>query len=409
MLTADRQVDRRILLQADSLEADGWKVTILAMPVEHANHDDDVRVQRLGQRKTSSIQKKEHLLIRVYHFVRKFIPMNGLLMRSIKRFVWTHLTNPEAFYMRLFVNAATSMPADVIVAHDLPMLPSAYAVANRHQAKLVYDSHELYAEQEFSRKECALWRSIEDKYIRDCDLRMTVNPSIAKELQQRYQIEQPLVIRNCEMLPDPLPTNSKLFHQAFSLDGSAKLILYQGGVSPNRNLKTLIQMMTYISDSSIHLVFLGDGQYKASLKKLGSKLNLQKNIHFHAAVSQSQLLDYTASADIGLIPYQGNCLNNRYCTPNKLFEFVVAGIPMIASDLPELRRMFHDYNLGMITNTASPMVFAKVVESLLGDPEKMDAYTAAVHKARLILNWQHEQQALVHAYRDLSVERFDSV
>lgn len=401
MLTADRQIDRRILLEADALEADGWKVKILAMPLDKPRLDDDARVTRLGGQEVSRIQKREHFLIRVYHYVRKVVPMHGTLMRSIKRFVWTYLTNPEQFYMHLFVDAALKQPADIIVAHDLPMLAPAHNVAKKNQAVLVYDSHELYAEQEFSHREKMLWCVVEDKYIRDCDLVITVNQSIAEELEQRYHIETPLVIRNCEMLPDPLPSNEKLFHRVFSLDGGARIILYQGGISPNRNLHTLIKMMEHVDDSNVHLVFLGDGQYKASLKKLVNKLSLQKNIHFHAAVSQRELLQYTASADIGIIPYQANCLNNQYCTPNKLFEFVIAGLPVIATDLPELNRILHKYKIGVTTDTSSPEFLAAVICEFFSDDEKRQQYMNAVKVTRLQLNWQQEQQGLIDAYREL--------
>jgi len=401
MLTADRQIDRRILLEADSLEADGWKVTILAMPLDKPSLDNDSRVTRLGGQEVSHIQKREHILIRVYHYVRKVVPMHGTMMRSIKRFVWTYLTNPEQFYMHLFVDEALKQPADIIVAHDLSMLAPAHKVAKENQAMLVYDSHELYAEQEFSHREKMLWCAVEDKYIRDCDLVITVNQSIAEELEHRYHIETPLVIRNCEMLPEPLPSNEKLFHRVFLLDGDALVILYQGGISPNRNLHTLIKMMEHVDDSNVHLVFLGDGQYKASLKKLVNKLRLQKNIHFHAAVSQRELLQYTVSADIGIIPYQANCLNNKYCTPNKLFEFVIAGLPVIATDLPELNRILYKYKIGVTTDTSSPEPLSAVICEFFSDDEKRQQCIHAVKVTRLQLNWQQEQQGLIDAYREL--------
>ncbi|BCQ59333.1 hypothetical protein PBOI14_10830 [Pseudomonas sp. Boi14] len=150
MLCNDRQIDRRILLQADSLEEDGWHVTILAMPLDDIAGTEDPRVVRIGAQQESAA-RRENRVLHAYRIVRRHLPMNGRLMRFLKSLAWRFLVDQERFYLNLFLADGTRHPAQVVVAHDLPMLAVACQLAQESGARLVYDSHELYCEQEFSR------------------------------------------------------------------------------------------------------------------------------------------------------------------------------------------------------------------------------------------------------------------
>ena len=158
MLTPDRQIDRRILLQADCLERAGWKVTIIAMPLDETISEDE-RIVRIGQFQSKAI--KESFVLSVYRWTRAHLPMNGALMRLLKRIAWRYFVNREAFYIKLFDQTVSGFSPSVFVAHDLPMLPIAAKAAHSTGAKLLYDSHELYTEQEFSRQERQQWSDVE--------------------------------------------------------------------------------------------------------------------------------------------------------------------------------------------------------------------------------------------------------
>lgn len=394
MLTADRQIDRRILLSADSLEAAGWDVTIIAMPLDE-QATDDRRVVRVGS-KTGPISR-ENRVLDAYRWVRGHLPMNGRLMRWMKRITWRYLVDQESFYSKLFYGTASLYAPRVFVANDLPMLPVAGQLAQGCGAKLVYDSHELYSEQEFSKREKRRWSEIEAKYIGACDVVITVNQSIATELEHRYGVSGVRVIYNAERTRQA-PAVTRRLHEVFGLPPDKKIVLLQGGLSAGRNLEVLVDAMRYVQNTSVVLVVLGDGLLLCSLQKLAHHQGLKGRVYFHAAVPQTQLLALTAAADAGVIPYQATCLNNFYCTPNKLFEFIAAGLPILATDLPELQRLVEGQQIGLVGDTGSPKKLAALIDDFFSDEQRFATWRANVAVARQRICWEQEEKKLVDIY-----------
>jgi len=397
MLTPDRQIDRRILLSADSLEAAGWDVIIIAMPLDN-QIDDDIRVVRIGIDSGHAI--RENRVLDAYRWVRRHLPMNGRLMRWMKRLTWRYLVDQESFYSKLFYSTASKYAPRVFVANDLPMLPVARKLALGCGAKLVYDSHELYSEQEFSEREKRRWSEIEAKYINTCDLVITVNYSIAAELERRYGVRGVKVIYNAERTRTS-PKPSRRLHETFDLSADSKIVLLQGGLSGGRNLETLVAAMRYVKNPSVVLVVLGEGLLLHSLQKLVNRLELKARVYFHAAVPQNELLTLTVAADVGVIPYQATCLNNLYCTPNKLFEFVAAGLPILATDLPEIRRLVEGQHIGLVGDTSSPQKLAVLMDNFFADENRFAAWKARAVIARKLICWEQEEKKLVEAYEAL--------
>lgn len=397
MLTPDRQIDRRILLSADSLEAAGWNVTIIAMPLD-APAADDRRVVRIGANPGHA--NRENRVLDAYRWVRGHLPMNGRLMRWMKRLTWRYLVDQESFYSKLFYSTASQYAPRVFVANDLPMLPVARQLAQSCGAKLVYDSHELYSEQEFSEREKRRWSEIEAKYIGACDVVITVNQSIAAELEQRYGVGNVKVIYNAERTSQA-PVVTRRLHEVFGLQLEKKIVLLQGGLSAGRNLETLVDAMRYVQNPSVVLVLLGDGLLRRPLEKLTRQQALKERVYFHAAVPQNELLALTAAADAGVIPYQATCLNNHYCTPNKLFEFIAAGIPVLATDLPEIRRFVEGQQIGQVGDTGSPQKLAALIDDFFSDEQRFANWTAHVALARKLVSWEQEEKKLVKVYEAL--------
>lgn len=387
MLTADRRIDRRILLEADALESDGWSVTILGMALDDGEKDNDPRVVRIGS--SRSINSREYLLISAYRRIRRVVSMNSLLMRRMKMFAWKYLTDQEQFFKTAFLQDALNYPSDVVYAHDLPMLPVARAVAETFNAKLVYDNHELYAEQEFSDFERRKWIEIEKRHIGAADLVIAVNQSIATELERRYDLAKVHVILNAEH-PMPVAGKPDTLRKKLNLPENAIVGLFQGGLSEGRNLKTLVQAMQYVDVPEFHLVFLGDGALFRQLRREAARIGMADRVHFLAAVPQAELLDHSASADFGIIPYQPVCLNTRYCTPNKMFEFIAAGLPIISSDLPELRRFVVGFGLGLVADLSSPRDAAQAISRIAGDPSMRRDLAVQVVAAQSQISWSIE-------------------
>lgn len=399
MLCNDRQIDRRILLQADSLEKAGWLVTIVAMPLDQPVVGEDPRVRRIGAA-TEVVARQENRVLAAYRVVRRYVPMNGALMRLLKSFAWRFLVDQERFYLNLFLADGRKHPAEVVVAHDLPMLPVGRALAAEFGARLVYDSHELYSEQEFSRGQQRSWAAIEQRHIQACDRVITVNPSIAQELQTRYGLSDVRVIHNAERIAALAP-RSWYLHERFAIPRDDQVLLYQGGFSAGRNLPELVHAMRLVQSPRIHLVLLGDGQLGQSLQRMVERKGLEGRVHLHAAVPQAQLLAITAAADAGVIPYQAICLNNYYCTPNKLFEFVAAGLPILASDLPELRRLVAGNGIGVVAELGTAVQLATAIADFFSDAERLQQWRGQLEVVREELSWQREGERLKGIYEEL--------
>jgi len=395
MLTTDQAIDRRILLEADALTADGWEVVILAMP---GSGPEDGRVLRVAAGGWAGTARKEWTILRLYRFARQFVPMNGRWMNRLKSVVWRHLVSPDEFACRLMLPTALRQRADVVVAHDLPILPTAAEAAAHHGAKLVYDSHELYCEQGFEPRLQRMWSDIERRTIGTCDAVITVNPSIARELETRYGLARVDVVQNAERAMGPAPAKGRLFHQAFGLDAAAIVVLFQGGILAGRNLEALVDAMACVTVPAVHLVFLGDGALARQLTHRAATSGVRDRVHFHPAVAQEALLRYTASADLGIIPYQATCLNNLYCTPNKLFEYVAAAVPMLATDLPELRRLVDGNCIGLMMDASSPQAIARAIDALAADGARRERLRLNVIDARRRLNWAEESKILVDIF-----------
>ena len=396
MFTNDAQIDRRILLQADSLQAAGWQVTIVGLPQPGVR--DDPRVARARDGGPNPMAW-ERLVLRVYRGLRSVLGAGPLLtwLRSIG---WRYFLDQEKFFVRLYAQEVAQYPADVVVAHDLPMLPVAMHAARTHGAKVVYDSHELFAEQEFSTLEKGRWRAMEAKFISRCDLVTTVNPSIARELQARYGLDRVGVIYNAERC-GPLPARERRFHTAFGLPPASRVLLFQGGFSVGRQLEHLVAAMASVRTPDVHLVLLGDGQLRQPLQQQLAAAGLLGRVHLHPAVPQSELLAWTAAADAGVIPYQPTCLNNLYCTPNKLFEFIAAGLPILASDLPEIRAIVSGHGIGQLADLSSTDTIARAIDEFFADPARLEAWRGAVMRARKLLNWDVEGAKVVQLYESL--------
>lgn len=404
ILTTDRKIDRRTLQQANSLITNGWIVTILALPEDIISQRDAPYIVRIPVEK-QNFPFKYFSIVSIYKKVRSYIPVNSRLMQILRQTVWTYLYDPETFYMNLFCNELKKHTANIIMAIDLPMLPVAANHAATCGAKLVYDSHELFGEQEFSNKERRLWKRIEKKYIKHCDAVITVNPSIASELKQRYSLNAAHVLYNAiDPIPKKLNHKHHLFHQVFHLPADTKILLFQGGVSKGRHLETLVKSIKFLKNELIVLIILGDGYFVNTLEQMVQAMEMNHRIYFHPAVPQEELLNYTQSVDAGIIPYQAICLNNYYCTPNKLFEFIAAGIPILGSNLPEIESIIHKYHIGLTGDMSHPKKLARLIDQFFQDENDLKQWKNNSLIAQKNISWRNEEKKLLEIFEGIQTD-----
>ena len=296
-------------------------------------------------------------------------------------------------------------PADVYHAHDLNTLPVAVALARATRAKLVFDAHELYPElSTLSPTERTVWRIAERPLMRRADQVITVCESIADEIRSRSQVRRPLVLLNCPRLGtvDGVPDSSLLVKKLGAGTANGRpIVLYQGGFAPNRGLPELVAAAARFDNAL--LVLMGWGRLEQDLREQVVSEGLQGRVVISGPVPQKELLGYTRGAHIGVIPYRPVGLNNYYSTPNKLFEYMAAGVPLAVSRLPELVRFVEGLGVGRAFEPGDPAAIAAAVNALLRDPAGRAAMAERAREAARHYNWDTQAVKLLAAYDELRV------
>ena len=424
MVTPDsRYIDRRILQEAETLFAEGHEIILLAEWQEgllQYEQIGNIKIERLSnedipyaipeqiiiylQRKiigllnlTSGLfQKIMGLCARI---VNKLSHLIILLFQKIKRL------RP---YEQLMLNRTVYYDPDIIHVHDLPYLRAGVQAKKRLNVPLIYDAHELYPEiQTLSAKDKQQLSRVEKQSLPQCDQVITVNPFIAKEMAQRYQVSQPIVILNAIDPPPQFASREfqDRFRQHFPIPIPHKILLFQGWLSLDRGLGDLVRAMGHVSET-IHLVLMGYGEdTKQTLKKIARKEGLTSRVHFKDAVSQAELLFWSSSADAGIIPYQPVDLNHYYCSPNKLFEFIQAGLPIIANDLPFLRQIVAGEGFGVVMPLTSVETYAQAIRLMFDEHGGPGRFKENLLKKAGHYDWSTESVKLLELYSNLNNHR----
>lgn len=296
-------------------------------------------------------------------------------------------------------------PSDIYHGHDLHTVPTAFKTAKRTNAKVVYDAHELYTEMSGLKPiERKLYPIIERKYAPKVDALITVNESIATELKDRYHLKKkPSIIFNCpEISNNIILTENDVLREKLNIPKETKIVLYQGGYSINRGLFNLIKSAKYVNNGVI--VFMGWGKIEDELRNEVKKLNLENKVIFTPGVPQNELLNHSKSAEVGVIPYQFVGLNNYYTSPNKLFEYINAGVPIAGSDFPELKRVIDKYNIGETFDPESPKSIAEAVNKILDNSDYQKTLKENTKLAAKDFTWEQEEKKLLEIYNDLTNE-----
>ncbi len=393
MLSHDKYLDRRIVNEANSLVSFGYDVEVVSL-YSHNNNYKFTHIPIFTEKRSFSYRLKCLLLI------EKLLSKLPCYY-SIRGFVGHFFVNFENHFYNMVWPVIHEKQADIVVSHDLPMLYSARVFAAQKKCKLVYDSHELYTEQEYSLYEKSAWKKIEKENIAFCDLIITVNQSIANILQDRYNLKQVAVITNAYQASDQsIDFDSKLLHKNLSLDSNVKILLYQGGLIDNRNLDAMIDVLLYLPEH-FHIVYMGEGNYQFKLVSKANKMKLSNRVHFHQKVTQSVLLKYTASADVGFIPYLPTSINTRYCSPNKLYEYIAAGLPVISHDLIEVKKILLTNNFGKVVDFQDVQCVAKTLLTLIENHSMYQGIKEAISAKKQKYCWFHEENKLKSLFREL--------
>ncbi|OGY26357.1 MAG: hypothetical protein A2Z42_03455 [Candidatus Woykebacteria bacterium RBG_19FT_COMBO_43_10] len=315
------------------------------------------------------------------------------------------------FYRLVFYKAYRRLveeKADVYHAHDLDTLLISYFAAKRNNAKIVYDSHEYWSSRTVFKKTYLdtfkgiirepIFSLIEKSLIKKVDAVITVNETISEKLAEKYGIEKPLSLYNFPSLENQ--KLSDLLRKSLKL-GNKKLILFLGGVNRGRGVLQLVESLRFLSDG-FHLVFLGGGPYIKRAQVLAEKFNLSSRVYFLKAVPSVDVLKWASGADVGVSPIQNISTSYYYSSPNKVFEYLMAGLPIAVSNFPEMKRILGKFEVGETFDPEDPEDIAKAVKKISQDPRRYERLKAnALKAAREEYNWEMESKKLIDLYKNI--------
>ncbi len=282
--------------------------------------------------------------------------------------------------------------------HSLGLLPLGIFLKLAYKSKLIYDTHELETEKNnlagFRKKICK-W--LERKLIKYVDMTLVVSESIADWYEKEYTIRRPVVILNSPRYRK-LKTNN-YFREQLGISSNQIIFLYQGGLVSGRGTNFILEAFKQRSDNKAVIVFMGYGDLEKDIQQAAEEF---EHIYFYPAVSPDVVLEYTASADVGIHLIQNTCLNHYYCMPNKLFEYSMAGLPVIVSNMKDMSNLVQHNKMGEIIEDFTPISINQTIDRLLSkDLAKMkaNAYKMATTEA-----WEHQEKKMLLAYKELSIE-----
>ena len=300
----------------------------------------------------------------------------------------------------LFLDAARAVRARVYHASDLYCLHALRLAAAQHKARLVYDARELYphvastARRPWTR---AYWHLAERLDIGAADAVFTVSDSIANRLQQTYRIARPEVLHNVP--PMQHPEASGLLRERAGAAKDTVLVLHQGSIQKDRGCFKLAKAMRTIHGAV--LVFMGGGPLKPALARTVRELGLDQCVRMVDPVPPDMLLPVTADADLGVTLLEDTCLNHQFALPNKLFEYLMAGVPVLASDLHEIGAIVRRFDVGRLVHLNRPGALAVAIQQCVDDQDARQRWRARTPRVFEAYSWTTAAARFTEAYRQL--------
>lgn len=294
----------------------------------------------------------------------------------------------EAMY-----EVARNVEADIWLANDWTALPLAARLEREKGGIYVYDTHELATEEYAEKPEWRRWtrpvvQALEGKYIRDARVVSAVSAGIAGRLDRLYALPRPtLVVRNT-------PNYER---RAFRSTGHRIRVLYHGIIVPGRGLEIAIDSVAqWRSEFDLTIRGPENPQFTPSLRERVAARGLEGRVVLAPAVPMTALVDEAAAFDIGFFALPGHSRHNEFALPNKIFEYVMAGLCLCTTDLPEIAALIREYELGVTVPTLNEAAIAAAINGL--DRQRIDYHKRNALIAARELCWERESERLIGAY-----------
>jgi glycosyltransferase involved in cell wall biosynthesis len=289
---------------------------------------------------------------------------------------------------------------DILVANDLDTLLPNYLVSRIKRLKLIYDSHEYFTEvPELNGRPFVkwIWTLIERNIFPHLKYVITVSDSIADKYESLYSI-RPVVIRNCARSSAAIVPYDR---KDIGIKADHLLLIFQGtGINIERGGEELLEAVS--QTEKVALIIVGSGDLLEKLKdKVKNNEALPERIKFISNLKWDELMRYSKMADAGVSLDKDTSLNYRYSLPNKLFDYISAGIPVITGNLPEIKKIVESNDCGLVIPSITPAEISKAIIILRDNPELRSRLKQNSVKASDSLNWKNEQEKVFSLYRKI--------
>ncbi|MCE1037803.1 glycosyltransferase family 4 protein [Pseudomonas monteilii] len=389
--------DARVLKEAQTLQHAGYQVRVFALHTpgitpQQERLEDGVEVFRVARSPLWRMRKRKITSTLPPQAGKNQGPIGKLgirhqVLRLIAR-AWTHTA--------LLVHMVR-YGASVVHSHDVNTLPTAWLAPRISRARLVYDAHEISTSREGYDSFRRLVGMVEKRLMPAADGTITTTDARAKYFARAYHVKRPTVLQNRPRLTRCAPTNR--IREELGLTEPWPIVIYQGGLQQGRGLEKLIRTTAKVPDA--YFVLIGGGRLAHNLNQLIEELELQDRVRIIPTVPLSELPSYTASADIGVQPIENTCLNHYTTDSNKLFEYIIAGLPVVATDFPEIRRIVRRHDVGLLVPSDDPTSLAHALNVLVSDANLREAYAQNASSTAATLNWEQQESRLVDLYQQV--------
>jgi glycosyltransferase involved in cell wall biosynthesis len=287
---------------------------------------------------------------------------------------------------------------DAFVANDLDTLAANYLASLIRRKKLIFDSHEFFTElPELEGRPIArnIWLNLEKFILPQLKYSYTVCKSIANEYKKKYGIEM-AIIRNVPARR--VSEDTTISNLDFN---NKKIILYQGVVNIGRGIEQVMEVIKNFKN--VVFIVIGNGDIKEKLVNKSIEKGLTDKIFFIDKVPFDQLPAYTRLADVGISLEENLGLNYYYSLPNKLFDYIQAGVPVLSTAFPEKEAIIKQYDIGITIENLEPERLTEALNTLLFDEQKRSEWKQNLIYAANELCWENEEQKLIEVYKKAGV------
>lgn len=301
--------------------------------------------------------------------------------------------------------SAVAEPADIWHGMWAGSLPALDRLRARHGGATIYDSRDVYMESRnlatAPRPIRAVMSWLERRWARRVDRVITVNRSYARLLASRFGIAEPAIVMNCPAAwspPSPPPTHIR---DALGLEPGTAIVLYQGQLISDRGIEQAMDAILEVPGAV--LVLLGYGDWEPRYRARAAEAPYAGRVLLLPAVDPGELVSWTASADVMVMPIQPTTQNHQYTTPQKLFESIAAGVPVVASDLPGMAEVVTEVGAGVLCDPTSPASIAAAIRQVLdlAPDERAAMRSRILAAAHARYSWEVQVEALRAVYAGL--------